>query len=115
MAFYSKYSVQLCVDKKMGISINGTDELVSCLYVTTSDKRMDGKSADEKDDGYIIERTKETIDVLLMTMDAFVDQNVSIIDFFKANVKSVNECNLFQWNEGKDVDEHCLSPEKYHN
>ena len=68
---------------------------------------MDGKTADEEDDGYIIERTvykysenpveewkqlciyvldifkKETVDVLLMTMDAFVDHNVSIIDFFK--------------------------------
>ncbi|EFO95899.1 hypothetical protein CRE_23275 [Caenorhabditis remanei] len=47
MAFYSKYSVQLCVDKKMGISINGTDELVSCLYVTTSDTQMDGKTEED--------------------------------------------------------------------
>ncbi|EFO93993.1 hypothetical protein CRE_09803 [Caenorhabditis remanei] len=41
-----------------------------------------------------------------MTMDAFVDQNVSIIDFLKTNVKSVEECNLYQRDRDINVDEH---------
>ncbi|EFO98709.1 hypothetical protein CRE_19520 [Caenorhabditis remanei] len=39
-------------------------------------------------------------------LDVFVDKNVSIIDFLKTNVKSVNDCNLFQWEDKNYVDEH---------
>ncbi|EFO98305.1 hypothetical protein CRE_05367 [Caenorhabditis remanei] len=90
---------------------------------------MDGKIIEDEGNGFISRRVfkyskepvddwtqlciyvleifkKQTIDVLSMTMDAFVDQNVSIIDFVKTNWKSVNDCNLLQSEEENDVDEH---------
>ncbi|EFO93962.1 hypothetical protein CRE_09798 [Caenorhabditis remanei] len=129
MTFYSKYSVQLCVDKTMGIAIIGTDERVTCTYLMTSDEQMNGNVEESGGNGYIIRKVfkyskdpvdewkqlskyvleifkRQTIDVLLMIMDSLVDQNVSIIDFLKANVKSVNECYPYQSKEENDVDEH---------
>ncbi|EFO93973.1 hypothetical protein CRE_09810 [Caenorhabditis remanei] len=129
MTFYSKYAICLCVDKTMGISIKGTDNLVSCTYVMISNERMDGITKEDESYGYISRRVfkyskdpvddwrqlyiyvleifkKQTIDVLSMTMDAFVDQNVSIIDFVKTNAKSVSDCHLYQLEEKNDVDEH---------
>ncbi|EFO93970.1 hypothetical protein CRE_09793 [Caenorhabditis remanei] len=113
----------------MGIAIIGTDERVTCTYLMTSDERMNGNVEESGGNGYIIRKVfkyskdpveewkqvckyvleifkRQTIDVLLMIMDSLVDQNVSIIDFFKANVKSVNECYPYQSKEENDVDEH---------
>ncbi|EFO84989.1 hypothetical protein CRE_02732, partial [Caenorhabditis remanei] len=49
---------------------------------------------------------KQTIRVFSITLDAYVDQNVSIIDFLKTNVKSVDNCHLYHLEEKNDVDEH---------
>ncbi|EFO90115.1 hypothetical protein CRE_15837 [Caenorhabditis remanei] len=131
MSFYSKYALRLIIDKTLEIEFIGTNHLVSCTYEMTSDKRMNGKTEKhERDDGYIwyikvykysndpLEEwkqlckyvleifKKQTIDVLSMTMDDFVDQNVSIIDFLKTNVKSIVDCCLCQTPGEKNVDEH---------
>ncbi|EFO90320.1 hypothetical protein CRE_19600 [Caenorhabditis remanei] len=121
MSFYSKYSIVLYIHKRLGIRFLGTEKLVSCWYVMTSDKKMDGKTEEGKRDDYIYREIhkysvdpieewkqllkhvleifkKQTIDVLSMAMDAFVDQNISIIDFLKSNVKTVEECSLYQGN-----------------
>ncbi|EFO98699.1 hypothetical protein CRE_19511 [Caenorhabditis remanei] len=128
MTFYSKYSVQLCVDKTMGIAINGTDNLVSCLYLMTSYKQKLEKTAEDERDGFILRKVfkyskdpvdewkqlckyvmeifnRQAIDVLTVFIDVFVDQYFAIIDFLKTNVKSVNDCNVYQWEDENDVDE----------
>ncbi|KAF1758973.1 hypothetical protein GCK72_015433 [Caenorhabditis remanei] len=130
MTFYSKYSIHLSVNKLLlRISLNGTNNFVSCTYEMTSDKKMDGKTEEYKYNGRIIRTVfkystdpieewkqlckhvlelfkKQTIDALTVYMDSFVDQNVSIIDLLKINVKSVDRCNLFQSDEKNDVDGH---------
>ncbi|EFO98787.1 hypothetical protein CRE_30500 [Caenorhabditis remanei] len=129
MVFNSKYALCLSIDKTLGISINGTNNRVSCVYGMTSDKRLDGKIEEDKRNRFITRNVfkysnnpieewkqlckhvleifkKQTIDVLTLYMDEFVDHNVSIIDFLRTNVKSVDVCYLFQSEEENDVDEH---------
>ncbi|EFO84990.1 hypothetical protein CRE_02739 [Caenorhabditis remanei] len=128
MNFCPKYFIRLCIDETLVIEMHGTNRLVSCTYLMTSDKQMDGK-IEEYGNVYItrsvykystdpIEEWKQlskhileifkklTIDVLTLHMDALVDQNISIIDFLRTNVKSVDLCYLFQWEEENDVDDH---------
>ncbi|EFO97482.1 hypothetical protein CRE_11633 [Caenorhabditis remanei] len=129
MTFYSKYSIELRINETLGIKIREPNIVVLCLYLRTSCKQKDGKTEENEGYSYNLRRIfkyskdpveewkllceyvleifkKQTIDVLTLYMDAFVDQNVSIIDFLKTNVKSVNECNLFQLEDENDVDEH---------
>ncbi|EFO95898.1 hypothetical protein CRE_23276 [Caenorhabditis remanei] len=133
MVFNSKYalclSIRVIKDKTLGISIKGTNNLVSCIYLMTSNERMDGKTEEDKRDRFITRYVfkysnnpieewkqlckyvldifkKQTIDVLALYMDEFVDHNVSIIDFLRTNVKSVDVCYLFQSEKNNDVDEH---------
>ncbi|KAF1758970.1 hypothetical protein GCK72_015430 [Caenorhabditis remanei] len=129
MTFYSKYAIGLGIEETMAIAINGTKNLVSCIYLLTSNERMDGKVGEYENNGFIERKVynyskdpveewkqlckyildifkRQAIDVLSMTMDVFVDQNVSIIDFLNTNVKSVNGCNVLQLEEENDVDEH---------
>ncbi|EFO98781.1 hypothetical protein CRE_30502 [Caenorhabditis remanei] len=129
MSFCPKYFIRLCIDETLVIEMHGTNRLVSCTYLMTSDKRMDGKIEEYGCDGYIVRRIykystdpieewkqlskhvleifkKLTIDVLTLYMDEFVDQNISIIDFLRTNVKSVDLCYLFQSEDENDVDEH---------
>ena len=129
MAFYSKYAIGLGIDETMAIAINGTNGLVSCIYLMTSNERMDGKVEEYENNGFIQRKVykyskdpveewkqlcehvleifkKQSIDRLTMTMDAFVDHNVSIIDFLRTNVKSVDVFYLFQSETNNDVDEH---------
>ncbi|EFO84508.1 hypothetical protein CRE_15822 [Caenorhabditis remanei] len=129
MRFSQKYSIDLYINKTLVIMIYGTKDLVSCTYVMTSDKKMNGKSDDEEHNGYIIRKVfkyskdpveewkllfkyvreifkKQSIDAVSMQMDAFPEQNVSIIDFFKANVKSVSECWLSQKDKSINVEKH---------
>ncbi|EFO88054.1 hypothetical protein CRE_15130 [Caenorhabditis remanei] len=129
MGFHTKYSIYLFINETLGIRFLGTKSKVSCSYAITSNKEMD-KKIEEFVSGRVIRRKvfkysnnpieewkelckyvldifkKQTIDVLKMFMDAFVDQNVSIIDFLKTNWKSVDECYLYQSEEENDVDEH---------
>ncbi|EFO98707.1 hypothetical protein CRE_19522 [Caenorhabditis remanei] len=128
MTFYSKYTISLYIEKTFGISIKGTNYLVTCTYEMTSDKQMDGKieqskysrcitrrifkySKDPVDEWkqlckYVLEIfKKQTINNLFMVLDAFADRNISIIDFLKTNVKSVNRCSLFQWDKENNVEE----------
>ncbi|EFO84194.1 hypothetical protein CRE_16252 [Caenorhabditis remanei] len=127
--FYSKYDIRLHINKPLGIAIQGTNNLVVCLYLMASGEQMKEKIADMIGSDYIIRRVfkyskdpiedwkqlckhvleifkREAIDVLSMQMDTFVDQNISIIDFLKTNVKSVNKCSVRQSEEENDVDEH---------
>ncbi|KAF1758976.1 hypothetical protein GCK72_015436 [Caenorhabditis remanei] len=130
MTFYSKYSIQIEVDEELELRILGPKYMTQCLYIFTIDEEMNGQVSENKRiDGKIEKRVshyfedpvnewkqlckhvleifkKETIDVLSMTMDAFADQNISIIDFLKTIVKSVNDCDLFHSEEENDVDEH---------
>ncbi|KAF1758968.1 hypothetical protein GCK72_015428 [Caenorhabditis remanei] len=129
MSFCSKYTICLYINKTMGISIEGINNLVACTYLMTSDKQMDGKT--EKDESYgnilrsVVKYTndpveewkqlciyvleifnRQTIDILTTTMDAFVDQNVPVIDFLKTSVKSVNSCSLSQKDKAINVEKH---------
>ncbi|EFO93982.1 hypothetical protein CRE_09780 [Caenorhabditis remanei] len=129
MVFHSKYVICVYIEKTLGISIKGTNNRVSCVYEMTSDKRMDGKTEKDKRNRFITRKVfkyskdpveewkqlcehvleifkKQSIDRLTMTMDAFVDHNVSIIDFLRTNVKSVDKCNLWHSEDENDVDEH---------
>ncbi|KAF1758965.1 hypothetical protein GCK72_015425 [Caenorhabditis remanei] len=129
ITFYSKYAIGLGIGETMAIAINGTNGLVSCIYLMTSNERMNGMVEEYENNGFIQRKVykyskdpveewkqvckyvldifkRQTIDVLGVALDVFVDQNVSIIDFLKTNVKSVNGCNLDQWEEENDVDEH---------
>ncbi|EFO93980.1 hypothetical protein CRE_09781 [Caenorhabditis remanei] len=129
MSFCPRYSIRLFIDETLGIEIRGTDKLGLSMYLITPDKRIDGKIVEIERVGFILRRVykyskdpvdewkqlciyvleifkKQTIDVLSMTMDDFVDQNVSIIDFLRTNVKSVDVCYLFQSEEENDVNEH---------
>ncbi|EFO93981.1 hypothetical protein CRE_09795 [Caenorhabditis remanei] len=128
MSFYSKYLVHLYVRNfTLDIGLLGTKKMVTCTYIMTSDKKMNGKS-EEKEQNGCIEREvynysknpveewkqlvthvldifkKQAIDGLLMQMDAFVDQNISIINFFKVTEKPVNNCFLYQLNHQNNVD-----------
>ncbi|KAF1758985.1 hypothetical protein GCK72_015445 [Caenorhabditis remanei] len=129
MTFYSKYSIELCIDEKMGIEIRRTNNLILRLYLIASGKEVEENTVEGVGNSYNLRRIfkystdpveewkllciyvleifkKQTIGVLRMTMDAFVDQNVSIIDFLNTNVKSVDKCYLLQSEEENDVDEH---------
>ncbi|EFP07160.1 hypothetical protein CRE_20674 [Caenorhabditis remanei] len=130
-----RYKIDFHIKKTLEIWFFGTRNMAA--YVMTSDKEMDGKieekeccgsilpvplifrkvfkySKDPVDEWkqlckYVLEIFKKhTINDLLMTMDAFVDYNVSIIDFLKANLKSVDRCTVSQWNRERyiNVDEH---------
>ncbi|EFO85161.1 hypothetical protein CRE_05310 [Caenorhabditis remanei] len=128
MTFYSKYAIDLGIYETMEIAINGTNGLISCIYLMISNEKMDGKVECENN-GFIQRKVykyskdpveewkqvckyvldifkRQTIDVLGVVLDVFVDQNVAIIDFLRTNVKSVNACNVLQWEEENDVDEH---------
>ncbi|EFO98796.1 hypothetical protein CRE_30496 [Caenorhabditis remanei] len=129
MSFYSKYSIHLFVENfKLFIGLYGTNEMVACTYIMTSEEHMDGKIEEKEHKGYINRRVynyskdpaeewkqlclhvldifkKKTIHYLSMQMDTYVNQNVSLIDFLKANVKSVNECRVNQWYPENNVDE----------
>ncbi|EFO85163.1 hypothetical protein CRE_05313 [Caenorhabditis remanei] len=121
MTFYLRYSMGLFINETLDIMFCGTEDMVSWFYAMTSDIEMDGKIEEDESDGCIIRRVykyskdpveewkllfkhvreifkKQTIDVLRITMDSFLGQNVSIIDYLKANVKSVELCYLFQTN-----------------
>ncbi|EFO93977.1 hypothetical protein CRE_09804 [Caenorhabditis remanei] len=127
MRFYSKYLVHLYVREfTLDIGLLGTKKMVTCTYVMTSDKKMNGKS-EEKEQSGCIERNvynysknpveewkqliihvletfeKQSINYFAMQMDAFVD-HISIINFFKATAKSVNDCFLYQLNHQNNVD-----------
>ncbi|EFO97460.1 hypothetical protein CRE_30627 [Caenorhabditis remanei] len=129
MVFNSKYVICVYIDTTLGIAINGTNNRVSCVYEMTSDKQMNGKIEEDKRNRFITRKVfkysknpieewkqlckhvleifkKQSIDRLTMTMDAFVDHNVSIIDFLRTNVKSVDKCNLWHSEDENDVDEH---------
>ncbi|KAF1758977.1 hypothetical protein GCK72_015437 [Caenorhabditis remanei] len=129
MVFNSKYVICVFIDTTLGIAINGTKNRVSCVYEMTSDKQMDGKTEEDKRNRFITRKAfkyskdpveewkqlckhvleifkKQSIDRLTMTMDAFVDHNVSIIDFLRTNVNSVEKCNLWHSEDENDVDEH---------
>ncbi|EFO98785.1 hypothetical protein CRE_30505 [Caenorhabditis remanei] len=123
--FYTKYSIDLYIHNAPEIRLDGRKDVVS--YVMTSDKKMNGKCEEKEQNGCIERKVynyskdpvkklkqlsthvldifkKQTINYLSMQMDAFVDQNVSIIDFLKTNEISVNDCYLYQW-EQNNVDE----------
>ena len=129
MTFYSKYAVCFRVDDGFGIAIRVENKLVSCTYLMTSDERMNGNVEEYGGNDYIVRRVykyskdpieewkqlfkyvldilkKQTLHLLFITLDDFVDHNVSIIDFLRKNVKSVTECQLYQKEEENDVDEH---------
>ncbi|EFO90343.1 hypothetical protein CRE_21674 [Caenorhabditis remanei] len=129
MSFYSKYSIWLSVKiSSLKICLYGTNKKIYCTYVMTSDKKMNGKIVEKGRYGYIerdvfnyskdpVEEWKklseyiieifkvQTISCLVMQMDAFADRNIYIIDFLKTNVKSVDECFLYHWNEENNVAE----------
>ncbi|EFO95897.1 hypothetical protein CRE_23274 [Caenorhabditis remanei] len=128
MRFYSKYSIRLTVENFMlGIRLYGTKKVASFCFVMTRNILMDGKIREEEWSTirrvykysknpvnewkqlciYVLEIfNKQTIDVLTVCMDEFVDQNVSIIDFLKTNVKSVEECYLYHVYKEKNMDWH---------
>lgn len=119
----SKYTIDTWIDKCMTIWIDGTNTLIT--YEITSDESKNGViEEDEWEDNihrkifkysknpvdewkmiykYLSELfNKKSMKVLRFTIDALVDQNISTIDFLKANLKSVDECVLF----GSDGDKH---------
>ncbi|KAF1758959.1 hypothetical protein GCK72_015419 [Caenorhabditis remanei] len=129
MSVCPRYSIELHIHETLEIRFLGTKSEISCSYVMTSNKEMDGRVV-ETDCGRHLNRNvfkyldysvnewkqlcqhvleifkKQTIDVLEMTMDAFVDHNVSIIDFLNTNVKSVDKCSLYQQDKKINVDKH---------
>ncbi|EFO98784.1 hypothetical protein CRE_30512 [Caenorhabditis remanei] len=128
MTVCPKYLVALDIDKNLQIDIRGTNETISCIYVMTSEENVDGETEEIDEDGcinrkiykyskdpvdewkqlsiYVLEIFKtQTIDVFTMYLDLFVDQNKSIIDFLKTNVKSIDECILSQRKDEINVDE----------
>ncbi|KAF1758963.1 hypothetical protein GCK72_015423 [Caenorhabditis remanei] len=129
MSFFPKYSMGLFINETLDIMFCGTGDMVSWFYAMTSDIKMDGKIEEDESDGCIIRRVfkyskdpveewkqlfkhvseifkKQTIDVLRITMDSFLGQNVSIIEYLKVNMKSVDLCYLFQTNYINNVDKH---------
>ncbi|EFO99029.1 hypothetical protein CRE_26927 [Caenorhabditis remanei] len=127
MSFYPKYKLELYMHQRLEIRLHGTNDVVSCFYVMTSNKHMDGKIVEKSFGRYITRRVfkydpfdewkhlfkyideifkKQAIDVLTMTLTGFVDQKISIIDFLKANEISVDECNLYQRDKQINVDKH---------
>ncbi|EFO90342.1 hypothetical protein CRE_21676 [Caenorhabditis remanei] len=125
--FYSRYAIELYIDNKLQIRLHRTKDVVS--YVMTSDEKMDGKiekiewgreilrkvykySKDPVDEWkqfckHVLDIfKKQTIDYLSMTMDAFPGQNISIIDFLRKNVKSVDKCSLDQRDKEINVEKH---------
>ncbi|EFO87172.1 hypothetical protein CRE_31600 [Caenorhabditis remanei] len=131
MNFFSKYSIGIDIDEEQQVSVVGPEYITECVYIFTSNEEMNGKVVEEGDwDDMNYELRawkysnnpveewmqllkhvldifqKQSIDSLSMTMDAFVDQNVSIIDFLKSNVKSVDNCNLYQLHDETNVDDH---------
>ncbi|EFO88056.1 hypothetical protein CRE_15129 [Caenorhabditis remanei] len=110
MSFYPRYAIELFINETLEIRLHGTKNVVSFFYVMTSDEKMNGK-IEEKQWGRFITRREfkydsVTIDLLSMTIDVFIGQNVSIIDFLKANVKSVDRCILSQIDNDIHVDKH---------
>ncbi|EFO85160.1 hypothetical protein CRE_05311 [Caenorhabditis remanei] len=129
MTFYSKYSIRINASEMLEIWVAGPKYMTQCFYKFTTNQEINGEVVEntwnsrnellvwkysnnpveewKKLVKYVLEIfKKETIDLLLMTMDAFVNQNVSTIDFLKTNVKSVNECYLFQSVKENDINEH---------
>ncbi|EFO97461.1 hypothetical protein CRE_30628 [Caenorhabditis remanei] len=120
MSFFSKYSIGIDIDEEQQVSVVGPEYITECVYIFTSNEEMNGKVVEEGDWDDMNELRawkysnnpveewmqllkhvldifqRQSINSLSMTMDAFVDQNVSIIDFLKSNVKSVDRCNLCQ-------------------
>ncbi|KAF1758961.1 hypothetical protein GCK72_015421 [Caenorhabditis remanei] len=127
MSFYPKYKLELYIHERLEIRLHGTNDVVSCFYVMTSNEYMDGKIMEKSFGRYITRRVfkydpvdewkhlfkyvrelfkKQAIDVLTMTLTGFVHQKISIIDFLKANEISVDECNLYQRDKQINVDKH---------
>ncbi|EFO87432.1 hypothetical protein CRE_31605 [Caenorhabditis remanei] len=129
MTFYSKYSIRINASEMLEIWVAGPKYMTQCFYKFTTNQEINGEVVENtwnsrnellvwKYSNNPVEEwkklckhvlkifKKETIDLLLMTMDAFVNQNVSTTDFLKANVKSVNECYLFQSVKENDINEH---------
>ncbi|EFO93963.1 hypothetical protein CRE_09782 [Caenorhabditis remanei] len=124
MSFYPKYSIELYIKKVPKVSIKGTT-LISTYFVESMYKGPEERNAclerkvlkystDPIEKWkrlciYVMEIfKKKSINVFSMQMDTYLDQNVSIIDFLKTNVKSVDICNLDQSEEENDVDEHTI-------
>ncbi|EFO93966.1 hypothetical protein CRE_09790 [Caenorhabditis remanei] len=127
MSFFSKYSIDFYINETLDVRLYGTKEMVSYIYVMASDIKMNEKSEEKEQNCNIIRKVykyskdpvkewkqlstlvldifkKQTINYLSMQMDAFVD-HISIINFFKATAKSVNDCFLYQLNHQNNVDE----------
>ncbi|EFO93983.1 hypothetical protein CRE_09814 [Caenorhabditis remanei] len=131
MTFLPRYSIQLNIQSRnrLEVCVVGPKYRTICCYSFLSDEKMDGEVVEsDRADCYEIYACKysinpvegwkqfckhvleifkkQTVNVLTLYMDAFVDHNVSFIDFLKTNVKSVTECNLDQSDEKNNVDEH---------
>ncbi|EFO88057.1 hypothetical protein CRE_15133 [Caenorhabditis remanei] len=129
MTLYSKYHIFVTINNALEITIRGINNFVTCTYEMTSDKQMDGKTeemtykdrifrnvynyAEDLVEGWkqlckhVLDIFKrKTIDGIGMTMDEFVDHNVSVIDFLKTNEIVVNGCYLYQNRRKKNVDKH---------
>ncbi|EFO85158.1 hypothetical protein CRE_05312 [Caenorhabditis remanei] len=127
MSFFSKYSIDFYINETLDVRLHGTKETVSYIYVMASDIKMNEKSEEKKQNGNIIRKVykyskdpvkewkqlsthvldifkKQTINYLSMQMDAFVD-HISIINFFKATEKLVDDCFIYQLDQQNNVDE----------
>ncbi|EFO90013.1 hypothetical protein CRE_03567 [Caenorhabditis remanei] len=129
MTSYSTHLIQLIIGEELEVWVHEPKYMTACYYMFTSKEEMNGKGEENTWDGwnqlfvwkysdnlieewqqlckYVMELfKKQTIDILSMTLDTLVENNVSIIDFLKTNWKSVDICNLFQSEDKNDVDEH---------
>ncbi|EFO98795.1 hypothetical protein CRE_30514 [Caenorhabditis remanei] len=129
MTFYSKYSIQFSIGQELEVVVMGPKYMTQCYYLFTTNQEMNGKVGENTFEGwneilvwkysdnpveewkrlskYVLEIfKKQTIVLFSIMLDTYVEQNVSIIDFLKTNVKSVEKCNLFHAEERNDVDEH---------
>ncbi|KAF1758974.1 hypothetical protein GCK72_015434 [Caenorhabditis remanei] len=121
MSFCPKYFIRLCIDETLVIEMHGTNRLVSCTYLMTSDKQMEGKIEEYGCDGYIVRRIykystdpieewkqlskhileifkKLTIDVLTLHMDALWEEEHDVDDhaaYLLSNFKVNNELNFY--------------------
>ncbi|EFO93990.1 hypothetical protein CRE_09813 [Caenorhabditis remanei] len=131
MTFYSEYSIQLSIGEELEVTITGPKYKTQCYYIFTSKEEMSGKVEDNTFEGwneilvwkysnnlleewkqlciYVLEIfKKQSIDLFLIMLDTYVEQNISIIDFVKTNAKSVDDCHIFQAEDKNNVDEHAI-------
>ncbi|EFO93960.1 hypothetical protein CRE_09811 [Caenorhabditis remanei] len=120
---------QILIGKELEVTVVGPKYMTQCFYIITSKEEKSGKVAENiwndwkqllvwKYSNNLVEEwkqlciyvleifKKQTIRVFSIALDVYVDQNVSIIDFLKTNVKSVEKCHLYHLEEKNDVDEH---------